>query len=238
MNEQNKNAIVPMDGFSDSDPTASPLRGVGIRFKDGNYFSFSEKLNVTGKSYAVIDKRVGWQKLQRDCPPMYLMREAGQPMPPRPEVPKADWPLNLNGEPEHPWKQTFYLSLIDTTTGELSTLWTNTTGGKIGVGNLTDQVDFMRKHRPDAIPVIGLQSADMPTQYGGTKPRPHFQILGWKSAGPQLITDESSKLVDVEKPSLKEEMGGDEVPEKDWEAKGDPLPADLSAKATPKKKKK
>jgi hypothetical protein len=64
--------------------------------------------------------------------------------------------------------------------GEISTFWTNTIGGGIGIGNLSDQVGEVRRVSPGAIPVIALQSVDMPTQYKSTKPRPHFKILSWR----------------------------------------------------------
>jgi hypothetical protein len=157
------------------------------------------------------------------------MRTPGEPTPPQPEVPKEDWPPDLNGQPQHPWKLTHYLYLLNVSTGEISTSWSNTTGGRIAVGHLSDQVAFMRKHRPDAIPVIALESRDMPTQYGGTKPRPHFEILGWKNnTGPQLLTSEAP-LVEVETPSLAEQMD-DEIPDLGPETEN-PAPA-------PKKKKK
>ena len=210
---QTQNALMPMDGFSDIDPTSSPLRGPGVRFKDDAYFSFSNKLDVKGKTYAVIDLKRGWQKLEKDCPPEYLMRELGKPMPPQPAVPKEKWPANFNGQPEHPWKSTHYLVLLDIATGEVSTFWTNTVGGRVAVGALKDQVDFMRQHRPDAIPVIALESVPMPTQYGGTKPRPHFKICGWRSstANQQLLADKTvvEELETVEAPSLAEEMNDD-----------------------------
>ena len=218
------------DGFGDSDPTSSPLRGPGVKFTDGDYYSFNDMLDVKEKTFAVVELKRGWQKLAKDTPPEYLMREPGQPMPLQPEVLKDDWPLNLNGEKEHPWKSTHYLVLIDTATGEVSTFWSNTKGGNIAVAALRDQVDFMRKHRPYAIPVIALESRDMPTRYGGTKPRPHFQIMGWKQhdSEPQNLLTAEPKLIDVETPSLKEEMD-DDVPF------NDPTP-DLGAKAAPKKK--
>lgn len=235
---QTSNALAITDGFSDTDPTASPLRGTSIRFKDGHYESFGDTIDVTNKSYAVIDRVQGWQKLERDCPPEYLVRKTGEPKPAQPHVDKEAWPLNLNGEPQHPWKWTHYLYLLDTITGEFSTFWSNTIGGNVAVGELSDQVSLMRNVRPGAIPVVELAAKDMPTQFGGTKPRPHFKILGWKSHGTEqtLLTAPEQKLVDVEKPSLKEALG-DEVPEKDWEAKGDLLP-DLGTHANPKKKKK
>jgi hypothetical protein len=229
------NALTIVDGFSDSDPSASPLRGTATRFKDGFYFSYGDKLDVKGKTFAVLDRVAGWQKLQKDYSPEYLMRDPGQPKPPQPHVPKEEWPLDLNGAPAHPWKWTHYLYLLDTNTGEVSTFWTNTIGGSHAIGDLSDQVSFMRNVRPGAIPVIALESKDMPTQYGGTKPRPHFQICGWKQRDPEqqnLLAAPEQKLVDVETPSLSEAMGGDKVPF------NDPVPHFSAAGETPKKKKK
>jgi hypothetical protein len=225
---QNVPAVIT-DGFSDTDPTASPLRGTSIRFKDGAYESFGEAIDVEDTSYAVIDRVQGWQKLQRDCPPEYLVRATGEPKPAQPFVDKKDWPLDLNGNPSHPWKWTHYLYLLDTSTGEFSTFWSNTIGGNVAIGELSDQVSLMRNVRPGAIPVVALRSKMMPTQFGGDKPRPHFKILGWKAHGSDqtLLAAPEQNLIDVEKPSLKEQMGGDEVPF------NDPLP-DLGAK---KKKK-
>jgi hypothetical protein len=78
----------------------------------------------------------------------------------------------------------------------------------------------MRQVRPDAIALIALQSKDMPTQYGGTKPRPYFKILGWKTRGdigPQnlLAGPEAPEQKFVE-PTNKE-IYRDEIPEQDWE---------------------
>jgi hypothetical protein len=170
-----------IDGFDADaqDPTVSPIRGNNLKFKDGDYFSFAEQVDVSGKSYAAIDKLQGWQKLEHDCPPEYLMRKPGEPRPPQPHVDEQDWPLNFNNVPEHPWKWTTYLRLLDTETGELSTFWTNTVGGNIAIGELGDQIAFMRQMRPNAIPVIALAARDMPTRYGGTT-RPYFRIVGWR----------------------------------------------------------
>jgi hypothetical protein len=171
-----------VDGFDADakDPTASPIRGANIKFKDGSYYAFSERIDVRGKSYAVMDKQQGWQKLEGGCPPEYLMRKAGEPKPPQPYVDEGDWPLDLNGVPEHPWKFTTYLPLLDIESGEISTFWTNTVGGDIAVGEITDQIAFMRTMRPAAIPVIALEARDFPTRHGGTKPRPYFHLLGWR----------------------------------------------------------
>ena len=160
MSEESKtpNALTPVDGFSDTgDTAASPLRGIGVRFKEGKegeeYIAYSEPFPVKGRTFAAVDKADGWQKLAEGVPPEYLMRKPGQPRPPRPHVDEKDWPIDLNGKPEHPWKLTQYLRLVDTATGEISTFWSNTTGGKIAFRDLSDQVNLMRDMNPGKIPV-------------------------------------------------------------------------------------
>jgi hypothetical protein len=212
----NSNALI-VDGFDVSlkDPTASPIRGQSIRFKDGDYLAFGEKIDVRDRAFVVLDRVEGWQKLAKDCPPEYLMRKMGEARPPKPHVDESDWPLNLNGEPEHPWRLTHYLYLLDAATGEVSTFWTNTTGGRIAIDQLTDQVKFMRQARPDALPMVALESRDMPTQYGGTKPRPHFRILGYKTRGDvgsqNMLAgpEQTNALRDVEAPSIAEQLNDD-----------------------------
>jgi hypothetical protein len=232
---QTANALTVTDGFSDSDPSASPVRGTSIRFVDRAYVGLGgDKFETKNKSFAVLDRRQGWQKLvKKTCPPEYLMRAVGQPKPQQPFVDKKAWPLDFNKQPAHPWKWTEFLYLVNTDSGEFVTFSSSTAGGGIAVRELADQVSLMRNVRPNAIPVVELSDTDMPTQYNSTKPRPFFKLLGWKTRDA-----EQPQLVDMAKPTLKEEMGGDEVPEKDWAAKGDPL-ANLDApKASPTKKKK
>ena len=144
------NALTPVDGFSDTgDTAASPIRGIGFRFKEGKigeeYIAYSEPFPVANRIFAAIDKTDGWQKLAEGVPPEYLMRKPGELRPPRPHVDEKDWPVDLNDKPVHPWKLTQYLYLLDTATGEISTFWSNTTGGKMAFAELSDQVKIMRE---------------------------------------------------------------------------------------------
>jgi hypothetical protein len=225
------NDLMLNDGFSNAhDPTASPIRGTGYRFKDGDYYAFSEQVDVDDKSYVVLGRIQGWQKLEAGCPPEYLTWQPGEARPPRPHVAEADWPLNFNGQPEHPFKLTWYLHLVDADTGEFCTFWTNTTGGNVAVGNLSDQVKEMRRVRPNAVPVIALQSREMPTQYGTTKPRPHFHILGWR-AGPQ---DEPLQIT-AETPATKLEQFAAEAPAEEKPVEKKPVAEKpVAARTTPK----
>ena len=80
----NANALTTTaDGFdlAASDPNASPLQGIGKRFKDGDYYAYGDQTDERDQTYAVIDRRNGWQKLQRDCPPEYAMHMPGQSRP-------------------------------------------------------------------------------------------------------------------------------------------------------------
>jgi hypothetical protein len=208
----NANALTPIDGFSDTgDSAASPLRGISFRFKEGKegeeYIAYSEPFPVKGRNFAAIDKTEGWQKLAEGIPPEYLMRQPGQLRPPRPHVDQKDWPLNFNGEPEHPWKWTHYLHLLDIASGEVSTFMSSTTGGNIAFRDLSDQVKIMRGMHPGTIPVpiIALERTMFPTSFGSKKARPHFKIVGYKlrsQIGTQnLLTDETKPP-----PSLAEEM--------------------------------
>jgi hypothetical protein len=219
------NAVTITDGFDAHDPAASPIRGVDTRFKDGSYFNFTEKLNRQDRTFAVLDLVAGWQKLQKDCQPEYLMQGIGEPRPPQPHVEQKDWPLNLNGVPEHPWRWTRCLYLLDAATGEISTFSSSTVGGRVAIDELRDQISFMRRVRPDAMPVVSLQSKDMPTSFGSTKPRPHFKIKGWKTrgdVGPQgLLTgpqDAGPKFIE---PTTAEILN-DAIPD-DWEPPGEPV---------------
>jgi hypothetical protein len=202
--------VTAIDGFdvAAQDPSASPIRGVNVKFKDGDYFSFADKIDVRERTFVVLDRKEGWQFLKKDCPPEYLMRAPNGLRPPQPHVDEAAWPLNLNGKPEHPWKLTRYLYLLDAATGEISTFWTSTIGGRIGIDELTDQITFMRQMRPGAHPVVQLRSKPMPTSYGGTKPRPYFHLAGWKQADGAVeqaqITGPTGPTVDVEPPTSAE----------------------------------
>jgi hypothetical protein len=213
INTPTSNAVTTIDGFdvAAQDMTASPIRGVNVKFKDGDYYSFADMIDVDDRTFVVLDRREGWQFLKKDCPPEYLMRAPGEPRPPQPHVDKAAWPLNLNGQPDHPWKLTHYLYLLHAATGEVSTFWTNTIGGRIAIDALNDQVTFMRRMRPGAHPVVQLRSKPMPTSYGGTKPRPHFELVGWKQAdGAVEQAQIAGPTADVE-PVSSEEVFNDKI---------------------------
>jgi hypothetical protein len=173
--------VVAVDNFDRDDPTESPVRGLNMKFDGGSYQLGREKVEVEkDRTFVVLDKAQGWQFLKKDCPAEWVMHTPGEPKPEMPDCPEDTWPVGMDGNPSCPWKWTQFLYLLDSETGESLTFSSSTTGGKIAISDLTQQIKQMRFMKPGAMPVIELQSAQMPTKFG-RKPRPFFKIVGWKS---------------------------------------------------------
>ena len=135
--------------------------------------------------------REGWQFLKKDCPAEYSMRAVGGPKPPRPNsfADPSEWPDGLDGDPADPWKYAKFLYLLDPLSAEVFTFTSSTTGGRIGISDLTAQIQLMRNTRPAAVPIVELQSRQMKTKFGMT-PRPFFQVCGWR-----VKSEEATKLI-------------------------------------------
>ena len=189
-----------VDNWDMAGDELSPIRGLNLKFDNGAFFVGKEKkpLDDDSRRFIALDFAEGWQFLKKDCPAEYLMRKSGEAKPTQPVAAESEWPKDLNGEPEHPWKWTYFVYLMDVTTGEACTFSSNTHGGKSAFRDLTDQIRIMRKMKPGAVPIVALESCTMPTKFG-PRPRPHFKIKGWRlrgddqrairDAGPKLITD-------------------------------------------------
>jgi hypothetical protein len=188
-----------IDSFDQDDPTETPIRGGNAKFDGGGYFVGKEKTPVeNNRRFVAYDKGAGWQFLKKDCPAEWVMWNPGAPKPEQPECPEETWPMGLDGKPSCPWKWTQFLYLLDADTGETLTFSSSTSGGKIAISDLTQQIKSMRFMKPGAIPVIELQSVMMPTKFG-KKPRPSFKITGWRVRGndeQQQISNEGD-IVDV-----------------------------------------
>jgi hypothetical protein len=79
--------------------------------------------------------------------------------------------------------------LLDPLSAEVFTFTSSTTGGRIGISDLTAQIQLMRRTRPGAVPIVELQSRQMKTKFG-MKPRPFFQVVEWR-----VKSEEATKLI-------------------------------------------
>src|SRR6516164_9369349 len=202
MNAATQNALTPTtnnpvaitDGWDAqaNDSAASPMKGSSIKFDAGAYFIGREKTLIQpDRQFVAIDVREGWQFLKKDCPAEYSMRAVGGPKPPRPNsfADPSEWPGGLDGDPADPWKYAKFLYLLDPLSVEVFTFTSSTTGGRIGISDLTAQIQLMRNTRPGAVPIVELQSRLMKTKFG-MKPRPFFQVCGWR-----VKSEEATKLI-------------------------------------------
>jgi hypothetical protein len=200
MNAQTQNALTPAtnnpitDGWDAqaNDSSASPAKGSSIRFDGGAHFIGREKTLVeVGRQFVAIDIREGWLFLKKDCPAEYSMRAIDGPKPPRPQsfANPSEWPDGLDGKPNDPWRYAKFLYLLDPLSAEVFTFTSSTTGGRIGISDLSAQIQLMRGTRPGAVPIVELQSRQMKTKFG-MKPRPFFQVVGWR-----VKSDEAQKLI-------------------------------------------
>jgi hypothetical protein len=133
---------------------------------------------------------------------------------PKPEQPFADestWPTGLDGKPQHPWKYTLFVYLIDAATGETLTFSSSTSGGRIAVDELTPQIKYMRNMQPGSVPIVTLDSRQMTTKFG-RKPRPFFKIAGWKVS--DAGADDQPKLLAASDGDGTKEVNGfnDDIP--------------------------
>ena len=184
-----------VDNFDYEEPGASPVRGGHAKFDAGAYFVGKEKnLIAPERRFIALDKAAGWVFLKAGCPAEYLMQSPGQPKPERPECGvEADWPLDLSKNPSCPWKWTLFLYLMDVETGETLTYSSNSSGGKIAVDELTQQIKSMRSMRHGAMPIVELQAVSMPTKFG-KKPRPFFKIVGWRNRASSAAEEPPEQL--------------------------------------------
>jgi hypothetical protein len=170
----------PPDSWDSAGDEISPVRGPNIKFDAGAYFTGKEKTPIEDdKKFIVVDRAEGWQFLKKDCPAEWAMRKTGEPKPEQPIADPSTWPIGLDGKPQHPWRYTLFIYLIDATTGESLTFSSNTTGGRIAIDELTSQIKYMRNMQPGSVPIVTLESRQMTTKFG-RKPRPFFKIAGWK----------------------------------------------------------
>jgi hypothetical protein len=64
---------------------------------------------------------------------------------------------------------------------------------------------------PDAVPVVELDAAEMPTKYG-KKSRPVFRVIGWRTAGGSAPIEQKQISVRAAEKQVAEREMDDEIP--------------------------
>ena len=175
------------DGWHDAAAEAGErqIRGTLLKFTDRRWTAGKEAAPVEdGTRLVALATSAMWVRWEDGKPAEYRMREPGRRLPNRDELDHLDeslWEEGPGGEPQDPWRNTRLVYLVDPRTAEAYTFSTSSWGGRSAVTDLGDQIVRMRSARPDAVPIVELRSAEMPTRFG-RKSKPLFKIVGWKMA--------------------------------------------------------
>ena len=200
------------DGWSDAASEASErtIRGTLLKFADWRWTAGNEAAPVaSGTRLIAMATAAMWVRWENGKPAEYRIREPGGRLPERFELDHDDedeWEIGPSGDPQDPWRNTRLVYLIDPQTAEAFTFSTSSWGGRGAVNDLGDQIARMRTVHPDAVPVVELQAAEMPTRYG-RKSKPLFKVAGWRN----LTEQEHGGMREIAPPSARKEMD-DEIP--------------------------
>jgi hypothetical protein len=197
------------DGFADdaADNAKRVIRGTLLKYSKNLWTLGQDKLPAPRDFRAVaIETRAAWVKWQDGKPVDYIWRILGRPLPGEDELPDQDqklWERDEKGEPKRPWQNTRFLHLIEPSTFEAFTFSTQSFGGRMAVGELSDRIQLTRIARPGARPIITLGTSSYVVssrRHLGQIPRPLFTIVGWVGGQPK---DEASPMVpkEIVKPS-------------------------------------
>jgi len=199
------------DGWTDTaaEMDSQFIRGTLLKFADWRWTKGKDGIEVeNGTQLVALGATAAWVKWNDNKPVQYLKREPGKELSELDEMPDRDqslWQLGPDGKPRDPWQNTRFVYLLDPISMEMLTFSTPSGGGRSAVVNLADQIKRMRElGRANALPVVELGAAPMPTKHG-LKSKPVFKIVKWFSGG----NENGGVPKEIAPPSLQEEMNDD-----------------------------
>jgi len=102
-------------------------------------------------------------------------------------APREEWGVDLNNNPVGPYTLVLVLKLINGLTLDRFAFITNSVGGSIAIGDLSDKTRIMRRFRgPNVSPVVSLNVTTFRTNFGPKK-RPDFRIVRWIRLSPDVL---------------------------------------------------
>jgi hypothetical protein len=185
--------FTPSDGSRDSptdDNSTRQFQGTLLTFSDRRYFAGGSKYRrelAIGRRLAALAIRSGW-KHWRDKRVVAFISEIDGHYPQRYELGHADqsqWERGPDGKPVDPLQNSREILLIDPNTYEVFTFCTSAAGGRSSADDLENAIRNARRLRPEVVPLVSLESQEMPTRYG-MKSRPLFRILDWSIPGAEV----------------------------------------------------
>ena len=95
-------------------------------------------------------------------------------------APKDEWGIGLNGQPQGPFTHMLILKFLDAETFDRYAFVTNSQGGGVAVGDLTDKCKIARRiNGPNVTAVVTCHSTRWQTKFNPHGKRPDFRVERW-----------------------------------------------------------
>jgi hypothetical protein len=135
------------------------------------------------REWLVLTTREAVQKWSGDTVVETIIKMKGEPLPDLDKLneaaPQSEWREGPNGM-AGPWQWAVLVYLLDPRTAGRATYAGGSTGARIGVDELRDNVSSMRMLRGQAVrPIVMLDLKPMKTKKFGIKQRPYFRPVRW-----------------------------------------------------------
>ena len=96
-------------------------------------------------------------------------------------IPKSEWEIGMDGQPQEPWKHTVVAYFIDVNDGSFYSFISPTIGAHMAIDGLREKIIGKRMLVGGQImPVVRLSTRPMQTRFG-VKVRPHFDVESWRT---------------------------------------------------------
>lgn len=210
--------------MSDHNDRSNTIKGEMLKFKDGIW---QTKAGEPFESKALLCSGV-LRCLQRweNKKAQHIFPDVNNRLPDAEDVneriPQENWPVGPDGEPEPPWKLTWFVYLINTLSYERYTFVSTSKGGARACSDLIDATDVAREvnDNPKMRPIVELSSVKWKTQFGN-RDRPHFRIIKWTGGAAAPVAPQVEApppAAQIEPPKKPVPAGGDfddEIPSDD-----------------------
>jgi hypothetical protein len=129
-----------------------------------------------------------------DFPDIQAMNEA---------APKDEWGVGLNGQPQGPFTHTLILKFLDAKTYDRYAFVTNSQGGGVAVGDLTDKCKIARRiNGLNVTAVVTCHSTRWQTKFNPHGKRPDFRVERWMALdGDKQLTKPTESLKSITPPA-------------------------------------
>src|SRR5262245_21888547 len=161
-----------------------------LKFNDGQYITRegeviepSRELMVLGLKKVVqkfVNKKLVETEIVPDGEPAPSIKAKNE------ACPREEWGTDLNGNPAGPYVLVLALKLLDENTMDRFVFVTQSKGGSIAIGDLSDKTKIIRRIKNDnnIVPIVSCRSINFPIKrLNIVKKRPDFRVLRFTKLG-------------------------------------------------------